>query len=140
MSEPTTDVIDLLLEQHERVRAQFIHLLAATGQEKIELFAQLVEMLQRHEKAEQQIVHPAAGNVAEILDEERDADRAIAELIALGADDPSFDGKLAAFHAAVLAHAAHEEEQEFPRLRAEVPPAQLVAMANQVHADQNAVW
>jgi len=133
------DIVDLLVEQHERVRVQFIHLLAATGQQKVELFAGLVEMLQRHEKAEQQIVHTALPDVGEILAEEREADLAIAELIALGVDDPSFDGKLADLHSAVLAHAAHEEEQEFPRLRAEIPAERLVEMAQQVRADQSAV-
>jgi hemerythrin superfamily protein len=134
------DVVDLLLEQHERVRLQFVHLVAATGQQKVELFAGLVEMLHRHEAAEQQIVHPLLGNLDDILTEERDADAAIAELVALGVDDPAFDGKLADLHAAVLAHAAHEEEQEFPALRQLAPGEQLVALASQIRADQSAVW
>src|ERR1051326_151954 len=107
------DVVDLLLAQHERVREQFIHLLAATGQQKVELFAGLVE--------------------------KRAADPAVAELIALGVDHPAFDGKLADLHAAVLAHAAHEEEQEFPALRETIPAAQLVALASQVRANQTEV-
>ena len=133
------DVVDLLLAQHERVREQFIHLLAATGQQKVELFAGLVEMLHRHEATEQQIVHPLLGGIDDILSEERAADTAIAELIALGVDHPAFDGKLADLHAAVLAHAAHEEEQEFPALRETIPAAQLVALASQVRANQTEV-
>jgi hypothetical protein len=96
-------------------------------------------MLHRHESTEQQIIHPLLGDIDDILSEERTADTAIAELIALGVDDPAFDGKLADLHAAVLAHAAHEEEQEFPALRDTVPAEQLVALASQVRANQTEI-
>jgi hemerythrin superfamily protein len=148
-SSTDADVIDLLLEQHEQVRQQFILVMGATGQQRVELFAQLVEMLTRHEKTEQGIVHPAlatadasAGQavVDDVMDEEREADRAIEELTSMDAGTPEFDAKLADFHSAVLAHAAHEEEQEFPRIRDLVPAERLVAMAGEVRVAQTAPW
>jgi hemerythrin superfamily protein len=143
-----TDIVDLLLEQHEDVRVQFIRVLGASGAEKLELFGALVEALQRHEQVEQEIVHPAliefdpsATDVVEaLIAEEREADQVMAELIAIGVADRAFDGMLAVFRTAVFAHAAHEEQQEFPRLRALVPADRRRAMASQVRAAQGGSW
>jgi hemerythrin superfamily protein len=148
-----TDVVDVLLTQHEEARALLVRVLGATGQEKIELFAVLVEKLQGHERAEQEVVHPVLAEIAaesqdpmdgrvtaDILAEERAADQQIAELIAMGPDDPGFDRHLADFQAAVVAHAAHEEEHEFPLLRSRVEVAQLQAMGAQVLRSQTDAW
>jgi len=152
MGEIMSDVVDVLLGQHEEARALLVRVLGATGQEKIELFSLLVRTLQRHEQAEQEVVHPVlaeitadtdgmdAGVAEDILGEERAADQQIAQLIAMGVDDDAFNLHLAEFQAAVLAHAAHEEEQEFPLLRSRVAAARLQAMGAQVLRSQTEAW
>jgi hemerythrin superfamily protein len=148
-----SDVVDVLLGQHEEARTLFVRTLGATGQEKIELFAVLVEKLQAHERAEQEVVHPVLAEITaasedvlddhvaeDILAEERAADRQIAQLIALGVGHSAFDRHLADFQSAVIAHAAHEEEQEFPLLRSRVEVARLQEMGAQVLRSQTQAW
>lgn len=148
-----SDVVDVLLGQHEEARALFVRVLGATGQDKIELFAMLVEKLQAHERAEQEVVHPVLAEITaesedrlddrvaeDILDEERAADQQIAQLIAIGPGDSTFDRHLADFQIAVLAHAAHEEEQEFPLLRSRVEVGRLQAMGARVLRSQTEAW
>lgn len=66
------------------------------------------------------------------LAEENEAKRDLAELYDLGVDNPEFDAKLSAFARAVLAHAEHEEKEEFALLRQSFSGTQLTHMANTV--------
>lgn len=45
---------------------------------------------------------------------------------------PEFDAKFTDFHQAVLEHAGHEETDEFPRLRDQIPVEELRLMAGQL--------
>ncbi|HEY1488341.1 MAG TPA: hemerythrin domain-containing protein [Micromonosporaceae bacterium] len=143
------DVIDVLLNQHRQVRLLFDRVAAADdGTDRRELFAALVTTLHRHETAEQEIVHPAlreidgadAAVAEERLREEATADRALAALISRGTDDRHFGRDLAELRALVEAHAAAEEADEFPLVRAHLPVEQLQRMANQVRAAQAESW
>ena len=61
--------------------------------------------------------HEAGDSVVDArLQEEDHAKNALAELCDMGTDDPAFDGKLAEFEQAVVAHATEEEREEFPSL------------------------
>jgi carbon monoxide dehydrogenase subunit G len=139
-----SDVVDVLLAQHEQVKRAFARLQAAPRQDKEQAFSELATLLHVHETGEQQVVHPVTGQSAPVggqveaarLQEETEADRAIAELKALGVQHPDFDAKLEAFHQAVLRHAAHEEQEEFPLLRQNNPPGQLQAMTEELRAAQ----
>jgi hemerythrin superfamily protein len=134
------DVVDLLLEQHNQVKSLFGQLINATGDQKRQLFQELVRLLAVHESAEEQVVHPIArkqvgDDVVEArLREESQAKHALAELHDLGVDHPDFDGKLATLANAVLDHATHEEREEFPYLRQNVSAEQLRRMAGAVRA------
>jgi hemerythrin superfamily protein len=134
------DVVDLLLEQHNQVKSLFGQLINATGDQKRELFQELVRLLAVHESAEEQVVHPVARKQAgdEVVEarlrEENEAKRALAELHDLGVDHPDFDVKLATLANAVLDHATHEEREEFPYLRQNVSAEQLRRMAGAVRA------
>jgi hypothetical protein len=138
------DVVDVLLAQHRRVDGFFDQVEATPGAHKLDAFAMLVDFLKRHEGAEQQIVHPvlrALGDrYADVVDarreEEKNADRLIASLISRGVTDPGFEAGLAELRDMVHAHAAHEEAEEFPLLRALVPARQLQSMAKRVRAAQ----
>ncbi|GAA3392457.1 hemerythrin domain-containing protein [Cryptosporangium minutisporangium] len=134
------DVVDLLLDQHQQIKALFAQVKAADGDAKRDAFRQLVRLLAVHEAAEEQVVHPAARDgageavVAARLHEESDAKKVLSDLHDLGTDAPDFDVRFAAFERAVLQHAAHEEQEEFPELRRTTDAARLRRMTGAVKA------
>jgi hypothetical protein len=97
--------------------------------------------MRAHELGEQAVVHPVTRDHIQrggdllagvcVAEEER-ARWAIADLKHLGVDHPGFTAKFAAFQQAFLDHAAHEERDEFPRLRRFVPTQRLHTMANEL--------
>jgi hypothetical protein len=141
-------VVDVLLGQHRQIDGMFDWVRSTDGADRRGAFAALVDLLHRHERAEGEIVHPvldeldgtAVDVVAERRREEAAADRAIASLISRGTDHPRFVADLDALHRQVLAHAAGEEAEEFPLLRAQVSNDRLRSMANQLQAAQTEPW
>jgi hemerythrin superfamily protein len=134
------DVVDLLTAQHEEITSLLAQLQAGPDA-KQDVFIELVRLLAVHESAEEEVVHPVArraGGAHDIvkprLEEENEAKHALTELYDLGVEDPGFDAKLAAFAAAVTAHAAHEEAEEFTVLRTQCSSSQLQRMADAVRA------
>jgi hemerythrin superfamily protein len=140
------DLIDVLYDQHLQIKNALARVESAVGSDKEAAFAELRSLLHAHEMGEQEIVHPATrdfageGDIASaLLAEEQDADEALAQLSALGTTDGDFDARFAEFRAAVLAHAEHEEQEEFPALRASLAPEQLVSLgAKLLSADAQA--
>jgi hemerythrin superfamily protein len=134
------DAVDVLLQQHERIKGLFGQVMAAGGKEKQDLFEDLVRMLAVHEAAEEELVHPLARKggtvsdsvVAARLDEEQQAKRDLADLYDMGTSDPRFDAAFNRLREAVIAHAEHEEHEEFPALRQGVPEGQLTKLAGSV--------
>lgn len=117
------DAVEFLEHQHEEIRALFKDLRNAGKAEKAEVFQCLVRLLAVHETAEEMVIHPHA-RAAETgdaivkirLGEESEAKQMLADLEKMGVDDPKFDAQLKAFERAVLDHAEHEEDEEFPLL------------------------
>ena len=134
------DVVDLLMAQHDEIKSLFAQVKTAQGSEKRERFQELVRLLAVHESAEEEVVHPAARRpagaevVEERLHEEDDAKHVLAELHDMGVDHPEFDARFAAFERAVIAHATHEEQEEFPELRQDMGEDRLRRMAGAVRA------
>jgi hemerythrin superfamily protein len=136
------DVVELLLDQHNQIKALFRDLSSARGQRKRELFEDLVRLLAVHETAEEIVVHPTARTeipggeqvVESRLREEDEAKHALAELHDLGVDHKDFDRKLAALAESVVDHANHEEKDEFPQLRKKLSKDRLRQMAGAVRA------
>jgi hemerythrin superfamily protein len=137
MAEKDEDVIDLLQRQHRVIRELFAGLDTAAGDRRKELFHDLVRLLAVHETAEEMVVHPeirdlepAAGPVVEArLGEEHRAKELLTTLQKMGPEADGFDTLLVQLREDVLAHAEHEEKEEFPLLRAHRPPERLRAMA-----------
>lgn len=132
------DVVDILLTQHNEIKALFNRIAVAQGEQKRELFYDLVRLLAVHESAEEQIVHPAARKalgengdrvVDERLHEEAEAKRVLSDLYDVGVDHPEFNERLARFAEDVVEHATHEENEEFVHLRRTVGPERLQRMA-----------
>lgn len=135
------DVVTLLRDQHQRIRALFEEVASASSYDsKQVLFDELRRLLAVHETAEEMVTHPRArmaeGNdvVDDLLAEEHEAKEMLAELDSMTVDEPGFDEKLAALRAAVTAHAEHEERDEFPLLRRDNDEAALALMAKAVRA------
>jgi hypothetical protein len=136
------DIIDVLKSQHQDIRRAFDEVTAVSGAERAAAFARLDHQLVVHEASEQQVLHPRlqdpshAQIAADRVAEERAASEALNQLRALGVDDPDFPGRFAALRDAVLTHARHEEDEEFPELRRTQPREQLFALGNELRAVQ----
>ena len=135
------DAIDVLLTQHQQIKQAFARVAESTGAAKADAFAELQALLRAHELGEQDIIHPATRNLAgegDVADgrvaEELEADEALAQLAGLGISDGDFDARLAELQAAVLTHAEHEENEEFPALRRALTPEQLGSLGAQLLA------
>lgn len=130
------DVVELLTQQHQQIKSLFERTISATGPAREQAFFDLRRTLAVHETAEEEVVHPRARReltggeaiVAERLREENAAKKLLAELEALDVDAPQFTVKLTMLRDAVIAHAEHEEREEFGRLEAELPDDQLEMM------------
>jgi hemerythrin superfamily protein len=136
------DVVQMLIEQHELVKETFTKVLNESGETRKQLFEELADLIHTHETSEQQVIHPLTRSteqgeqiVAERLLEEAEADRTIAELRKLSADDPTFQGRLEGLQQAVVAHAEREEGEEFPLLR-ELSADQRAELAEQLRQAQ----
>lgn len=135
------DVVEVLSDQHQRLRQLCADVRASSGDDKKRLFGELAHLVHMHELGERTVVHPVTRDhtfgggavIAETcaVSEDRVA-REIAELQDLGVDHPAFDAKFAAFRDVVLDHAAYEERDEFPRLRQYISTQRLHMMASEL--------
>ncbi|MEU7632848.1 hemerythrin domain-containing protein [Nocardia sp. NPDC049220] len=137
----TPDAVDFLIEQHGRIRQLFLETAQASDVEERERkFFELRRLLAVHETAEEEIVHPRArreiGDGPAIVDarleEEKKAKKQLAELEAIDIDSVEFEVKLDGLRRAVLAHAEHEESEEFTRLHQELDADALARMRSTV--------
>lgn len=139
MADERGDAIAFLERQHEEIRRLFNQVQQAGPADKAEAFQCLVRLLAVHETAEEEVLHPSArrtdGGEAVVdarLAEESAAKQQLADLEAIGPNGPGFDEALAAFRAEVDRHAANEEHEEFPLVRAAASPDDLATMADQL--------
>jgi len=133
------DVVDVLLDQHRQIVAAFERVRdAAAGQDRLEAFSALVQLVRHHERTEQRVVHPALAAFSDEVararvEEEIAADRMLASLISIGVHDLNFDAGLARLQQMVADHAEREETEEFPLLRERLPAAQLRELLGEVY-------
>ncbi|WP_436982947.1 hemerythrin domain-containing protein [Streptomyces sp. enrichment culture] len=132
------DVVAILLRQHARIRDLFGEISGAQGDRKREVFDELRGLLAVHETAEEMIVRPAAKDVAGADEaaarnaEEKEANKTLARLEKMDIASPEFDVQLAQFQQDVLAHAQHEETEEFPALTSGCTPEQRRTMGRRL--------
>lgn len=131
---PEHDVIGILLRQHTRIRDLFTHAREAHGEHRQQTFDELRALLAAHETAEEMVLRPftAAKVAKEVADahnaEEDRANHVLVDLEDMDVDSPDFEETFAEFESAVLAHAAHEEANEFPFVEQKASPEQLRRM------------
>jgi Hemerythrin HHE cation binding domain len=140
-----TDVIDVLLGQHEQVRQLLVRAREADGAERHRLVGELARVVRAHESGEQVVIYPTVCDrtpggtrvAVACLTEGYQVARALAEMRTLTAEHPSYQVRLAAVTRAFLNHAAHEEAGEFPALRRYVPTERLHRMAHELRHAQS---
>ncbi|GAA4663386.1 MULTISPECIES: hemerythrin domain-containing protein [Amycolatopsis] len=135
------DVITLLEQQHQEIRRLFGEVERAQGDQRKDAFRELVRLLSVHETAEEELVHPevrrAEGGEPVVdarVGEEHRAKELLSTLDDLDPDAEGFDTLLVQLRDDVLAHAEHEEREEFPLLRRATEQKRLEAMADMVKA------
>ncbi len=140
VDEPQGDMIEILLEQHQRIRDLFKQVKGAERERKQRAFDELRALLAVHETAEEMVLRPLSSKDAgaEVADarneEEREATRTLTVLEMMDVSSAEFDRDFAAFERAVLDHARHEEKDEFPLVRAREDPDALLAMGRTLRA------
>jgi hemerythrin superfamily protein len=131
------DVVDLLLDQHRVIRQLCDEISSAAVGDREAPFRSLLRLLAVHEAVEEELVHPyvkrrvdgAKSAVAARVEEEREVNKMLVALDALGPTDPGFGELFARFRTALLTHADKEESSEFAGLRSATRPAERTAMA-----------
>jgi hemerythrin superfamily protein len=134
------DVVDLLLDQHRAIRELCEKVSTATVADREQPFRSLLRLLAVHEAVEEELVHPyvkrrvdgAKEAVAERVEEEREVNKMLFALDALGPTNPGFEELFTRFRTALLAHADKEESSEFAGLRTATKPGERAAMATAV--------
>ncbi|MHC3475363.1 hemerythrin domain-containing protein [Streptomyces sp. 7R007] len=137
---PEGDVVAILLEQHARIKELFATVLGAQGDAKKDAFDELRALLAVHETAEEMILRPVAADTAGKAEadarneEEAEANKVLAALEKMDVTSAEFDAELAKFQQAVVDHAAHEEQEEFPAVRAGCTEEQLRKMGRRLQS------
>jgi hemerythrin superfamily protein len=127
----TTDLLDAVRRDHREIESLMSMVDTATGDARRDAFEDLVRKLAVHETAEEEVVHPLAKGagakdvVDEVLNEETTAKKALSALDGMDVNSPGFETQFEKLKIDVKRHAEYEEQQEHPRIRAEVPADKL---------------
>jgi hemerythrin superfamily protein len=137
------EVVAFLKAQHNLIEDMFDEvLLASDPQAREKPFIELRQLLAVHETAEEMVVHPRARREADggdaIVDarlaEEHEAKELLSQIEKLHFTSQQFIDELTKLRDAVLDHAKHEENEEFPVLQREVDANDLKRMGAAVRA------
>jgi hemerythrin superfamily protein len=122
---PTDDITALIEQDHEAIKERLLELENADSSNRAALFHELTTELIRHEVAEETVVYPAirrepgGDDVADArLGEESETERLLAHMMRLDCRTEEFMGAVRDLRSTVLSHAASEEDQVLPLLRA----------------------
>jgi hemerythrin superfamily protein len=135
------EVITFLKAQHDLIEDMFDEVLHASDpQAREKPFIELRQLLAVHETAEEMVVHPRLRREADdgdaivdaLLHEEHEAKELLSAIEGLDVTSQEFIAELSKLRDAVLAHAEHEELEEFPKLLKEVDVDDLKRMATAV--------
>ena len=121
----TTDVIELLLRDHEEARALLGRFEQLAPTERASYFYEVATEIVRHEVAEEHVVYPiirhaGPGGEQEAtarIAEQSEAEKLLAALEKLDSASEEFATQFTAMRQAVLDHASAEEVSTFPLLK-----------------------
>jgi iron-sulfur cluster repair protein YtfE (RIC family) len=131
---PEGDLVAILLRQHADITEALDRVTRATDGQLATDFEALKSFLSAHETAEQTVVRPVTQETASEEEaaarnaEEAEADKSLAELTAMGTDDPRFRSTFAKFKKDVAEHAEKEEHEEFPTIQKSRTAAQRIQL------------
>ena len=136
-----SDVVDLLITQHDQIRELARAVERAPGGERARVFAEFDLLVNLHEIGDRTVVHPAARDstptaeavVVACMAEEGAILRALGELHEIGVGAASFVSKFGHLSGIIAAHNAREERDEFPLMRLYVKPQRLHMLVGQLH-------
>lgn len=122
---PTMDALELLEEDHERVKDLLSRLEKEKGAKARErLFTEVKQELEVHEAIEEEIFYPALQEhpkakdiVLEAYEEHNVVDMVMAEIEAIPFDDETWSAKLTVMKENVEHHIEEEEDQMFSQAR-----------------------
>jgi hemerythrin superfamily protein len=121
MSDDGRTAVEIVLEQHQQVRTLFSRLEGSAGDEKRDVFDELLRLLAVHETAEEMVIYPAlrrapgGDEIASARTEEENAAKSrLSDLESMGVEHDGFDAALQEFRRLVLDHAAREEQEALP--------------------------
>ncbi|NLE86306.1 MAG: hemerythrin domain-containing protein [Myxococcales bacterium] len=126
------NAIDLLLAQHREIENLFGQCKKASGEDKLELFHAIADLLVLHTSIEEEHFYPAAATggipeaqVREALEEHLLVKRSLADLLAQDAVDAEFDAKLQVLEELVAHHVKEEEDELFPAVESKLSKTRL---------------
>jgi hemerythrin superfamily protein len=137
------EVVAFLKAQHNLIEDMFEEVLHASDPKAREKpFIELRQLLAVHETAEEMVVHPRVrreadsgdGIVDARLQEEHEAKELLSQIEKLDITSQQFIDEVTKLRDAVLDHARHEEDEEFPVLEREVDDDDLKRMGTAVRA------
>jgi hemerythrin superfamily protein len=118
------NALDLLKQDHDRVRDLFKQIENAEGDRQAALFRELRDELEMHTKIEEEFFYPelkkveeARELVAESYEEHHQVDVVIAEMAQLKVGSEKWTAKFTVLKEDVEHHAGEEEEEMFPKAR-----------------------
>jgi len=125
MAESTTDVVDVILSQHQRIKGLLTEVATSSGGRLDDSFCELRRTIAVHETAEEEVVYPAlraTGAEGQRVAEQRTAEEqegteVLAKLEDLKPGSTEFTTMFEKFRTAVLQHAEAEESTVLPLLR-----------------------
>ncbi|MBX9982210.1 hemerythrin domain-containing protein [Mycobacterium gordonae] len=139
--ETPEEVIAFLKAQHDLIEDMFDQvLLASDPQAREKPFIELRQLLAVHETAEEMFVHPRARREVEsgdaivdsLLQEEHSAKEQLSKIESLDITSEEFIDELTKLREAVLAHAEHEELEEFEKLQSDMNAEELKRLGTAV--------
>ena len=141
------DVLERLQKDHDALKRLFRSFDEAEGtpHAQRELFAQIREELELHERLEDQIFYPAirkAGSggehdrgkdlVAEAREAHREVEQLVGEVAALSAERRTYSERVARLRSAVERHVTWEEREMFPFARTHLSSERLLELGGRL--------
>jgi len=134
------DAIEILMTQHQQIKELFALVESSQGEERQREFDHLRALLAVHETAEEEVIRPITRSsvnngeaVADArMEEENEAKEVLAKLEKLGTKSSEFMAQFRELKKSVIAHAEHEEHEEFPGLRSSKTRDELKQMGKRI--------
>jgi hemerythrin superfamily protein len=136
------DALELLKQDHQKVKELFKEAEGATGNQQQQLFDQIKTELETHTHIEETVFYPRVQKheelkdmVLESIEEHKQVKTLLREMDNLVADSEKFEPKLKVLMENVEHHAEEEEEQKmFPKLRQLMNRQQLDELGDELQA------